>query len=105
MLRTVVGGWRFPGIVTVESGAPSIWVNGSNVSSIIPNSGNRPDLIGKIDSPQQVNQWFDTSGFVAPALGPMAIWDTMPCAAPVGIIGTYQALQELHDQRKARQPF
>ncbi len=70
MLKTFVGGWQLSGIVTAETGAPlNMGLNGTNVSSIIPNSGNRPDLIGKINYPQQVNQWFDTSGFVAPALG------------------------------------
>ena len=70
LLKTFIGGWEISGIVTAESGAPlNMGLNGTNVSSIIPNSGNRPDLIGQVRYPQQVNQWFDTSAFAAPALG------------------------------------
>jgi hypothetical protein len=73
MLRTVVGGWSLSGIVTAESGAPlNIGVNGSNAASVIPNSGNRPDVSGAIRYPKTVNAWFDPSVFSAPvcATGP-----------------------------------
>lgn len=70
LLKTFVGGWELSGIITIQSGAPlNMGLNGTNVSSIIPNSSNRPDLVGRIRYPQQVNEWFDTSAFAAPALG------------------------------------
>ncbi len=73
MLRTVVGGWSLSGIITAESGAPlNIGVNGSNASSVIPNSSNRPDVSGSVHYPKTVKAWFDPSGFSAPvcATGP-----------------------------------
>jgi len=67
-LRSIVGGWQIAGIVTLESGAPiNLGVSGSNAASVIPNSGNRPDLTGSISYPKTVNQWFSTSVFSAPA--------------------------------------
>ena len=72
-MRTVVGGWSLSGIVTMESGAPlNIGVTGSNAASVIPNSGNRPDVNGSIRYPKVANSWFDPSVFSAPvcATGP-----------------------------------
>jgi hypothetical protein len=67
LLRTTVGGWQISGIVTFESGAPiNLGVSGSNVASVIPNSGNRPDVTGSISYPKTVNEWFNTSVFSAP---------------------------------------
>jgi carboxypeptidase family protein len=67
-MRTVVGGWSLSGIVTMESGAPlNMGVSGSNASSVVPNSGNRPDLVGTIHYPKTVNEWFDPSAFAKPA--------------------------------------
>ncbi len=70
LLKTVAGGWSLSGIITMESGAPlNMGVSGSNVSSVIPNSGNRPDLVGKITYPKTVTEWFNPAAFAAPALG------------------------------------
>ena len=69
-LKTALGGWQVSGIVTMQSGAPiDITTNNHSVTSVIPNSRNRPDLIGKISYPHTVNEWFDTSAFADPAPG------------------------------------
>jgi hypothetical protein len=70
LMKSVVGGWELSGIVTMESGSPlNIGLNGSNASSIVPNSGNRPNLTGSISYPQTVSAWFNPAAFAAPALG------------------------------------
>jgi hypothetical protein len=69
-LRAVAGGWALSGIVTAESGAPvNLGVNGENVSSVIPNSSNRPDVNGAVSYPHTVQQWFNPADFSAPAPG------------------------------------
>jgi Carboxypeptidase regulatory-like domain/TonB dependent receptor len=73
LLKATVGGWQLAGIVTMESGAPlNLGVSGSNAASVVPNSGNRPDLTGSISYPKTVGSWFNTSAFAAPvcATGP-----------------------------------
>jgi hypothetical protein len=71
LLKTGLGGWQVSGIVSVQSGAPlNINVNGRNVASIFAgDASNRPDLVGKISYPKNVNAWFDGSAFAAPAPG------------------------------------
>ena len=71
MLKTVAGGWELSGIVTMESGAPlNMGVSAAgNVSGFIPNSGNRPDLVGKITYPKTATEWFNPAAFAAPAPG------------------------------------
>jgi len=66
-LRTFAGGWELAGIVTLESGAPlNIGVSGSSVSSFLSNTGNRPDITGKVSYPKKVTAWFDPAAFSAP---------------------------------------
>jgi hypothetical protein len=68
LLRATVGGWELAGIVTMESGAPlNIGLSGSNASSVVPNSSNRPDLTGSITYPKKPGEWFDPSVFSDPA--------------------------------------
>ena len=70
LLRGVAGGWSLSGIVTMESGAPiNLGMSGNNVSSVVPNSGNRPDLTGSISYPKTAAEWFNPAAFSAPALG------------------------------------
>jgi len=70
LLKTVAGGWSLSGIVTMESGAPlNMGVSGSNVASVIPNSNNRPDLVGKITYPKTAAEWFNPAAFASPAPG------------------------------------
>jgi hypothetical protein len=69
-LRTTLGGWAVAGIVTMESGAPiNLGVSGNTVSSVIPNSGERPDLTGSISYPKTVAEWFNPAAFSAPTPG------------------------------------
>ena len=42
-------------------------LSGSNASSVIPNSSDRPDLTGSISYPKKPGEWFDTSVFSQPA--------------------------------------
>lgn len=67
MLKTALGGWQLSGIVTMMSGAPlNLGVTGSNVASVIQNSGNRPNLNGSITYPKTVNSWFNPAVFSVP---------------------------------------
>ena len=77
MLKTVAGGWELSGIVTMESGAPlNMGVNDpSNVTNVVSNAGNRPDLVGKITYPKTAGAWFNTAAFAIPAAG---TWGNLP---------------------------
>ena len=64
----MAGGWALSGIVTLESGAPiNLGVSGTNASSVIPNSGDRPNVNGSVSYPKTAAEWFNTSAFSAPA--------------------------------------
>jgi Carboxypeptidase regulatory-like domain len=66
-LKTIAGGWQLSGIVSVMSGAPlNLGVTGTNVTSVIQNSGNRPNLNGSITYPKTVNAWFNPAVFSVP---------------------------------------
>jgi hypothetical protein len=67
LLKTALGGWQLSGIVTMMSGAPlNLGVTGSNVASVIQNSGNRPDVSGAISYPKTVAKWFNPAVFSVP---------------------------------------
>jgi hypothetical protein len=69
-LKAALGGWQVSGIVSMMSGAPlDITDTNNSVTSIVPNTRNRPDLVGKISYPHKVDEWFDPSVFVDPAPG------------------------------------
>jgi hypothetical protein len=69
-VRTVVGGWQLSGIVNIMSGAPlNMTFNGTSVCSVVPNCINRPDLVGALNNPHTVTQWFDTAALAAPVNG------------------------------------
>ncbi len=75
-LKMAFGGWQVSGIVTMQTGAPlDILMSGTNVSSIVPQTRNRPDLVGKIKYLKTVDAWFDPSVFAAPAPG---TWGNLP---------------------------
>jgi hypothetical protein len=76
-LKMALGGWEISGIVTAMSGAPiNIGLNGQSVSSIVPNTNNRPNLTSSsLNNPHTVAQWFDTSVFTRPAAG---TWGSTP---------------------------
>jgi len=72
VVRSGLGGWELSAIITEESGAPvNLGVSGTTASSIIGNSGVRPNLAGSISYPKTAAQWF-TGNFTAPvcATGP-----------------------------------
>jgi hypothetical protein len=70
LLRATAGGWALSGIVTMESGAPiNLGVSGNNVASVVPNSGNRPDVTGSISYPKTAAEWFNPAAFSAPSPG------------------------------------
>jgi hypothetical protein len=74
--KAMLGGWEISGIVTASSGAPiNIGLNGTNVSSIVPNTFNRPDQTGTPHDPHTVAEWFDTSIYSTPAPG---TWGNTP---------------------------
>ena len=72
LLRSTLGGWQISGIVTAVTGNPlniTQGGRGNNISNVLPNTNNRPDLSGSIGTPHTVGQWFDTSVFSDPAPG------------------------------------
>jgi len=82
-MKTAVGGWEISGIVTAESGAPlDVTLSGNNAASIVPNTQNRPDLVGPVTygptpcvgPSQPCVQWINYSAFGAPAPG---TWGTV----------------------------
>jgi hypothetical protein len=67
LTKALLGGWQMASIITIESGAPvNIGLGGKSPSSIISNSGDRPNLTGSISYPKTVAQWF-TANLSAPA--------------------------------------
>jgi len=98
VLKSTLGGWQVSGIVSAVSGAPiniseggiqncaqgvnndpvkcAGSLNGTgNISSIIPNANNRPNVSGSISTPHTVNSWFGTSAFSPTLAGE---WGNMP---------------------------
>jgi hypothetical protein len=72
-LRTTAGGWSIAGIITAESGAPiNLGVSGESVSSVLANTGNRPNVTGAVSTPHKATEWFDPAPFTSPtcAVGP-----------------------------------
>jgi Carboxypeptidase regulatory-like domain len=68
LVRSTVGGWQLSAIITEETGAPlNLGVSGTTASSIIGNTGVRPNLTGAISYPKTVASWFNTAAFSAPA--------------------------------------
>jgi len=77
ILKGTLGGWALSGIVTMESGAPlNIGLSGSSTSSVLANTGNRPDLVGKISYPKSANEWFDPTALQLRLRGPGEILGT-----------------------------
>jgi len=68
LVKSTLGGWQISGIITEESGAPlNLGVSGHNASSVLNNTGMRPDVNGSISYPKTAAQWFNPAVFTAPA--------------------------------------
>ena len=73
LLKSTVGGWQVSGIVSIVSGNPLNITEGGiaynaatgvgNITSVLPNSNNRPDVNGSVATPHTVATWFGTSAF------------------------------------------
>jgi hypothetical protein len=67
LVRATLGGWQISGIITEESGAPiNLGESGSSASSVLGNTGMRPNLTGSISYPKTAAAWF-SGNFSAPA--------------------------------------
>jgi Carboxypeptidase regulatory-like domain/TonB dependent receptor/TonB-dependent Receptor Plug Domain len=98
LLRSTVGGWQVSGIVTMQTGTPIHISEGGiqncaqganndpvkcagslagtgNISSIIPNADNRPNVNGSVRYPKTVASWFGSSAFSPTAAG---TWGNLP---------------------------
>jgi hypothetical protein len=98
VLKSVVGGWQVSGIVTLQTGEPihiseggiqncaqganndpikcAGSLNGTgNISSIIPNADNRPNVNGSVSYPKTVKNWFGGSAFSPTVAG---TWGNLP---------------------------
>ncbi len=65
--RTLLGGWRYSGITSIQSGIalnPGLSVTNQGLAT-------RPDVVSgqKLSYPKTVDQWFNTAAFAAPAYG------------------------------------
>jgi Carboxypeptidase regulatory-like domain len=70
LVKSVLGGWQASGIITASSGLPlNIGISGNQGGNGLPNTSNRPDLVGKVSYPHTVQAWYDTSAFELPTLG------------------------------------
>jgi len=97
LLKSTVGGWQVSGIVTLNSGEPLNITEGGitncaqgpnnpasctgsligtgNISNIVPNSINRPDMSGSVHYPKTAAHWFDGSVFTPTVAG---TWGNTP---------------------------
>jgi Carboxypeptidase regulatory-like domain/TonB dependent receptor/TonB-dependent Receptor Plug Domain len=98
LLKSTVGGWQVSGIVTLQTGEPvhiseggiqncaqgvnndplkcAGALNGTgNISSIIPNADNRPNVNGSVGYPKTVKSWFNASALSPTVAG---TWGNLP---------------------------
>ncbi len=98
LLKSTVGGWQVSGIVTLQTGEPIHISEGGiqncaqganndpvkcagaldgtgNISSIIPNADNRPNVNGSVSYPKTVKSWFGASAFSPTVAG---TWGNLP---------------------------
>jgi len=67
---TIVRGWRFSALETLQSGPPFTVVTAANTTNAFPAGPLRPNLIGEPDLPSNqrtLAHWFNTAAFVTPA--------------------------------------
>ena len=98
LLKSTVGGWQVSGIVTLQTGEPihiseggiqncaqgvnndplkcAGSLNGTgNISSIVPNADNRPNINGSVNYPKTATNWFNASAFSPTVAG---TWGNLP---------------------------
>jgi hypothetical protein len=98
LLKSTIGGWQVSGIVSLTTGAPIFISEGGiqncaqganndpvkcagslagtgNISSIIPNANNRPDINGSVSYPKTVKSWFNGSVLSPTVAG---TWGNLP---------------------------
>ncbi len=98
VLKSTVGGWQVSGIVSMTTGEPIYITEGGiqncaqganndpvkcagsldgtgNISSIIPNANNRPNVNGSVSYPKTVKSWFSSSAFSPTVAG---TWGNLP---------------------------
>ena len=98
LLKSTVGGWQVSGIVTLQTGEPIFISEGGiqncaqganndpvkcagslngtgNISSIVPNANNRPNVNGSVSYPKTVKSWFGASAFSPTVAG---TWGNLP---------------------------
>ena len=98
LLKSTVGGWQVSGIVSMQTGEPIHISEGGiqncaqgvnndpvkcagslagtgNISSIIPNADNRPNVNGSVHYPKTVKSWFSSSAFSPTVAG---TWGNLP---------------------------
>ncbi len=73
VLKTTAGGWQVSGVVSMVSGNPLNITEGGiandavnnigNISNVLPNANNRPNVGGSVNTPHTVNSWFGASAF------------------------------------------
>ncbi len=66
VLRTALGGWTVSGITLVETGTPITPFSGKDNLGLGGGTTSRPDVVGNLIYPRNVDQWFSTSAFAAP---------------------------------------
>lgn len=98
LLKSTVGGWQVSGIVSMQTGEPIHISEGGihncaqtnsatdakctgsllgtgNISSIVPNADNRPNVNGSVSYPKTAKSWFSKSAFAPTAAG---TWGNLP---------------------------
>ena len=98
LLKSTVGGWQVSGIVTMQTGEPIHISEGGihncaqansatdakctgsllgtgNISTIVPNADNRPNVSGSVSYPKTAKSWFSKSAFSPTVAGS---WGNLP---------------------------
>jgi hypothetical protein len=65
--RSLLGGWVFSGITTLETGLPqNVTWNGADTLGLGGGTTNRPDVAGTISGPKTQKAWFNAAAFAEP---------------------------------------
>jgi hypothetical protein len=65
--RSLLGGWVFSGITTLETGLPqNVTWNGADTLGLGGGTTNRPDVTGTISGPKTQKAWFNPAAFAEP---------------------------------------